>query len=150
MIYNHYVRNTYATFEVTPVPVTEMADRISAVLAGGFPFLVCVSDETVVGYSYASRWKSRCAYSSTTESTVYLDPGRTGHGLGTKLYGELIDELRAGEYHAVIGGIALPNPASVALHERVGFTKVAHFRETGHKMDRWIDVGYWELLLDDS
>ena len=120
------------------------------VRSGEYPFLVCLLSGEVAGYAYANRWKNRCAYSSTTESTVYLDPANTGRGLGTRLYEELLTLLRAGSYHAVIGGIALPNPASVALHERVGFSKVAHFPETGYKMDRWIDVGYWELLLEES
>jgi L-amino acid N-acyltransferase YncA len=101
----------------------------------------------VVGYAYASKWKSRSAYRYAVESTVYLDPRFTGQGIGRHLYGSLIAELRQRSLHAVIGGIALPNPASIALHERMGFVKVAHFKEIGWKFNQWIDVGYWELIL---
>lgn len=101
----------------------------------------------VVGYAYASKWKARSAYRFAVESTVYLDPHYTGKGVGTKLYQELLKILRTKSLHVVIGGIAQPNPASVALHERLGFEKVAHFKEVGFKLGRRVDVGYWQLAL---
>lgn len=101
----------------------------------------------LLGYCYASKWKGRCAYRYSVESTVYLSPDATGKGIGSKLYGTLLAELRQRQFHTVIGGIALPNPASVALHEKLGFEKVAQFRQVGNKFGRWIDVGYWQLLL---
>ena len=79
--------------------------------------------------------------------TVYVEPRCTGRGIGSKLYEKLLAALREINFHAVIGGIALPNPASIALHERLGFRKVAHFEQVGWKFGRWIDVGYWQLLL---
>jgi phosphinothricin acetyltransferase len=81
------------------------------------------------------------------ESTVYLDHHSVGRGLGTMLYEALMVELQHKAWHVVIGGIALPNAASVALHEKLGFTKAAHYHEVGIKFDRWIDVGYWEKTL---
>ena len=150
-IYNHYITGTYATFETEPVSIDEMQERIMAITDDGYPFLACESGESgVIGYAYASRWKNRCAYSSTVETTVYLDPAFTGRGGGSLLMNRLIETISEAGYHAAIAGIALPNPASVALHERLGFTQVAHFRETGYKQDRWIDVGYWELLLVEN
>jgi L-amino acid N-acyltransferase YncA len=150
-IYNHYITGTYATFETEPVSVNEMGERISAIADDGYPFLVCESSEAgVIGYAYANRWKNRCAYSSTVETTVYLDSEFTGRGAGTLLMSRLIELIREGGYHAAIAGIALPNPASVALHQRLGFSQVAHFRETGYKQNRWIDVGYWELLVAEN
>lgn len=146
-IYNHYVTSSVATFEVTPVEAGEMGARIRDVGESSLPWLVGERDGRVSGYAYANRWKGRAAYRFTTESTVYLDPDSTGHGLGTALYRDLIDRLRALGLHTVVGGIALPNPASVALHERLGFQKVAHFREQGRKFDQWVDVGYWQLML---
>lgn len=83
------------------------------------------------------------------ESSVYVDAAAAGHGLGTLLYRALLDELRGRDVHMVIGGIAQPNERSVALHERLGFRKVAHFSEVGRKFGRWVDVGYWELRLWD-
>ncbi|MGH8166642.1 MAG: GNAT family N-acetyltransferase, partial [Woeseiaceae bacterium] len=97
--------------------------------------------------AYASRWHGRCAYRFSVESTVYLDPDRTGRGVGKRLYAALIDAIRDLSMRAVIGGIALPNEPSIRLHERLGFRKVAHFEQVGFKHDRWIDVGYWQLLL---
>jgi phosphinothricin acetyltransferase len=78
---------------------------------------------------------------------VYVKRGSEGRNVGTLLYESLLDEIRKGDFHAVIGGISLPNDASVRLHEKFGFEKVAHFREVGRKFGRWIDVGYWQLLI---
>ncbi|HET6588329.1 MAG TPA: GNAT family N-acetyltransferase, partial [Oleiagrimonas sp.] len=94
-----------------------------------------------------SRWKSRCAYRHSVETSIYLDPERTGQGIGRHLYVALLDAVRALGMHAVIGGVALPNAASVALHEHLGFHKVAHFEQVGYKQGRWIDVAYWQLVL---
>ena len=125
-----------------------MGERIAETTASHVPWLVVEEDGAVLGYAYASKWKGRCAYRHSVESTVYLDPSKTGQGIGKPLYAALINALRMQRMHAVIGGIALPNEASIALHERLGFEKVAHFRQVGFKQDRWIDVGYWERLLD--
>jgi len=145
-IYNHYVLHSVITFEEEPITRSEMSRRIKEVTAE-LPWLVAVEDGQVLGYSYASKWKSRCAYRYSAEATVYLAPGATRRGLGTQLYTSLLAELKLRSYHAVIGGIALPNAASQALHEKMGFEKVAHFREVGWKFGQWIDVGYWELKL---
>ena len=79
---------------------------------------------------------------------MYLHPEHLGHGWGSLLYAALLDDLRQLPIHTVIGGVALPNAASVRLHEKLGFRKVAHFSEVGLKFGRWIDVGYWQLLLN--
>ena len=78
---------------------------------------------------------------------MYLDPDHIGRGLGTALYQRLFEELRKAGIHTAIGGIALPNPGSIALHEKMGLKKVAHFAEVGQKFGRWVDVGYWQGLL---
>jgi len=147
-IYNHYVANTIITFEEEPVRAPEMAHRITETLAAGLPWLVEAEESgRVLGYAHASKWKSRCSYRYSAEATVYLEKSATGRGLGTRLYAAVIAELRELKMHAVIGGVSLPNAASVALHEKLGFRKVAHFKETGFKFGQWIDVGYWELML---
>jgi phosphinothricin acetyltransferase len=146
-IYNHYVRNTVITFETDGVPASEMAARIQEVTAAGLPWLVYEQESRVIGYAYASKWKGRCAYRFSVESTVYIDHEHTKQGIGTQLYEALLAQLRAANLHVVIGGIALPNAGSVALHERFGFEKAGHFSEVGFKFDRWIDVGYWQLKL---
>ncbi len=145
-IQNHYIENSIFTFEEEAISAGMMGDRIEEVTAS-LPWLVCEDEGGLVGYAFASRWKGRCAYRYSVECSIYLAPEATGRGFGSRLYGELIAILRERGFHTVIAGIALPNPASVALHEKVGFRKVAHFEEVGWKFDRWIDVGYWELIL---
>jgi phosphinothricin acetyltransferase len=138
---------TAITFEEEAVTEQDMAQRIADVSAAGLPWLVLEVDGKVAGYAYATKWRVRPAYRYSVESTIYLDQAFAGRGLGRLLYGALLDELRKRELHLVIGGIALPNDGSVALHEKLGFRKVAHFTEVGMKFGRWIDVGYWELKL---
>lgn len=146
-IYNHYVASSCATFETEAVSPPAMAARIAQTAEASLPWLIADTPDGVVGYAYASRWKSRCAYRHSVETSVYLDPKQIGQGTGRRLYGALLDAVRALGMHAAIGGVALPNAASVALHERLGFHKVAHFEQVGYKQDRWIDVAYWQLLL---
>jgi L-amino acid N-acyltransferase YncA len=145
-IYNHYVLDTTITFEEEPVSTDEMAQRIAETLQS-LPWLVWEQDESLHGFCYASKWKGRCAYRHSVESTVYVRADSIGRHIGSQLYRALLDELRQRKFHTVIGGIALPNDASVALHEKLEFEKVAQFREVGNKFDRWTDVGYWQLLL---
>jgi phosphinothricin acetyltransferase len=147
-IYNHYISNTMVTFEETPLSAEELSTRVRDVQAAGLPWLVAEQDGAIVGYAYAGKWETRSGYRFTVESSVYVAPGRTGQGIGPALYQELLELLRQRHIKIVIGGIALPNAASVALHERFGFVKVAQFREVGVKFRRWMDVGYWQLTLD--
>jgi phosphinothricin acetyltransferase len=143
-IYNHYIRETVITFEEQEVIPAEMADRVAKVVQLDLPWLVAEIEGAVVGYAYATRWRERSAYRFSVESTVYLDPTHTGRGIGTRLYQDLLTALSKTSVRAVIGGIALPNAASVALHENLGFTKVAQFKDVGFKFGRWIDVAYWQ------
>jgi phosphinothricin acetyltransferase len=146
-IYNHYVLHTVVSFEEEAVSTADMAGRMQEIAAAGLPWFVWEADGRVLGYAYASKWKSRCAYRHSVESTVYLDQNATGRGLGTALYTALIAALRERKMHGIIGGVALPNDASVGLHEKLGFKQVAQFKEVGWKFEKWIDVGYWELIL---
>jgi phosphinothricin acetyltransferase len=123
-----------------------MKQRIAEVLTG-LPWLVWVEDQVVQGFAHASKWKGRCAYRYSVETTAYLADGSTGRGIGTRLYEALFTALRQSKMHVVMGGIALPNDTSIAMHEKLGFQKVAHFREVGWKFGKWIDVGYWQLFL---
>lgn len=145
-IYNHFILQSTVTFEEVAITPQEMAQRIAA-SAGMLPFLVGEIDGAVAGYAYASPWKMRSAYRHTVESSVYVGPGSTGMGLGSRLYQALLQDLRGRGVHAVLAGIALPNNASVGLHEAFGFAQVGQMREVGRKFDQWLDVGYWQLLL---
>lgn len=146
-IYNHYILGSIVTFEEQPVSPSDIADRIAEVARLPLPWLVYEHEDAIVGYAYATKWKGRCAYRYSVETTVYLAPAFIGKGIGTALYRALLKHLKGQGLHVAIGGIALPNAASVALHEGLGFRKVAHFPEVGFKFDRWIDVGYWQLTL---
>jgi phosphinothricin acetyltransferase len=143
-IYNHYVAGTVVTFEEEPVSVAEIARRVEEVRSASLPWLVAEEDGHVVGYAYARPWNPRTAYRFSVEITVYLAPEHAGRGIGSKLYDELFPMLETRHIHAVMGGIALPNEASVALHEKFGLRRVALFAEVGFKFGRWIDVGYWQ------
>ena len=145
-IYNYYILNTVITFEETTVETDEMKNRIEKI-SSKYPYLVYEEDGNVVGYAYATEWRVRAAYRNSVETTVYLKDGYSGKGIGSKLYFELIKLLKERGFHAIIGGIALPNDASIALHEKSGYVKVAHFKEVGFKFGKWVDVGYWELIL---
>ncbi len=146
-IYNPYITGTTISFEEEPVPEAEMARRIADVQAAGLPWLVAEEGGAVIGYAYATKWRVRHAYRYSVESSVYLAPAAARKGIGSVLYAALFARLRAGGVHLVIGGIALPNDASVALHEKMGYEKAAHFKEVGFKFGRWLDVGYWQKTL---
>lgn len=132
-IYNHYVSHSIATFETTPLTPDVMVTRIADTHDVKLPWLVEEQNGRVIGFAYASRWKDRCAYRYSVESTVYVAADATGQHIGTRLYGKLLEQLRLRSVHTAIGGIALLNPASIALHERFGFVQIAHFREVGFK-----------------
>lgn len=146
-IYNYYINHTVITFEEQEVSAADIESRILDTEATNLPWLVAESEGIVAGYAYASPWKGRCAYRFSVEVTVYLAQDAGGLGLGTRLYAQLFSQLAERSYHVAIGGIALPNPASIALHEKLGMEKVAHFREVGFKFGRWVDVGYWQCQL---
>lgn len=145
-IYNHYVQNTVVTFDLENKDDDFFKNEIARI-SKEFPFQVAVQGDLVLGFAFAKSWKDRIAYKNTVESSIYMNPEYTSKGIGYHLYINLIDQLRNKGIHSIIAGVSLPNVTSVRLHEKVGFHKVAHFREVGHKFDKWIDVGYWELLL---
>ena len=144
-IYNGYISETHITFEIEPVAADAMANRIDEVTAIPLPWLVAEVSRDVVGYAFATPWKDRPAYKFSVETAIYLDPKKTGMGIGRLLYSRLLNELATMSLHSAIGGIALPNAASVQLHEQLGFRKIGQFDEVGFKHGHWIDVGYWQL-----
>lgn len=145
-IYNYYILNTIATFEINPIDNAEMQNRIKNIKSK-FPFIVYEEKGKILGYAYSTDWKTRSAYKFTVESSIYLKNSEIGKGLGFILYSELINLLKKIDIHSVIGGIALPNLVSIALHEKFGFEKIAHFKEVGFKFNKWVDVAYWELII---
>ena len=123
-----------------------MARRISD-YGASHAWLVAEAGGEVAGYAYGSPHRTRAAYASSCDVAVYVDPARSRQGVGRALYAELLPLLVAKDFHAAFAGIALPNDASIALHEAIGFTPVGIYREVGWKLGGWRDVGWWQRLL---
>jgi phosphinothricin acetyltransferase len=150
-IYNRYVVETHFTFDIEPMTIEARREWFAHYdSTGRHRVLVGVSDAKVIGYACSSRWRPKPAYETSVETSIYLAPDAVGRGIGTKLYEELFKQLQREDLHRAYAGIALPNQASIALHERVGFKRVAHFTEQGRKFDRYWDVGWYEKPLGGS
>ncbi len=145
-IYAPYVLETAISFEETPPSPEEVAGRIAATLVF-YPYLVFAEDGVVVGYAYAGAHRAREAYRWSADVTVYAASGMQRRGVGRTLYRALLAALRQQGLHSAFAGIALPNAASVALHEAMGFTHLGVYREVGFKHGTWHDVGWWRLPL---
>ncbi len=148
-IYNHYITHTVSTFDEQPLPALEFASRLQLAGERNLPWLVIESSGVLAGFACANPWKAKSAYRFVVETSVYLAPQRQGQGLGRALYRRLLDALGEGPIRQAVACISLPNPASVRLHEQLGFRPVGRFERVGYKFGRWIDVGYWQLDLDD-
>lgn len=145
-IYRPIVENTAISFEDKAPSVAEIETRIAETLAA-YPYLVAERGQHVVGYAYASQHRARAAYQRSVDVTAYVDQDARRSGIGSALYQHLLADLAARGFHTAHAGIALPNPASVALHERLGFNLVGVYREVGFKFGKWHDVGWWQRLL---
>lgn len=145
-IYNHYVTRTGVTFDVDPYTVEERRRSWFDDFAADGPYRLFVAERSgeVLGWASTRPYRPKAAYRTSVESSVYLDPTAVGRGLGSSLYRALFDALRSEPIHRVLAGIALPNPASLALHRRFGFSDVGTFREVGFKLGRYWDVHWME------
>jgi len=143
-IYAPYVRDTAITFELDPPDEAEMRQRIVET-TGRFPWLVAEQDGVIVGFAYATTFRTRAAYRWIVETTVYVAMGQHGRGIGRALYAPLLDQLRAQGFCAAIGAIALPNAGSVAIHEAMGFVPSGVYQKVGYKLGAWHDVGLWQI-----
>jgi L-amino acid N-acyltransferase YncA len=145
-IYAPIVEQTVISFELVAPTVAEFAERIRATTRE-LPWLAAEIDGQVVGYAYASRHQDRAAYRWSVNVSVYVAERGRGAGVGSALYGVLFQELRALGYVSAYAGIALPNDASVRLHEKHGFVGIGQFPNVGFKFGSWHDVGWWYLEL---
>ena len=105
------------------------------------------NENKIIGYAYVSAFKSRSAYRNSIESSIYVSHETQNKGTGTALYREIIDICRTRGFHTMLGVITHPNEKSVTLHKKLGFKKVAHYKEVGRKFDTWIDTEAWQLIL---
>ena len=143
-IYAREARDGHATFDVEGRPMALWEERLAA---ADDHFLVAEHEEVVIGYATSVPYRPKPAYRHTRESTVYVAPGHQGLGVGRGLYDPLLAQLTDDGVHLVVAAVALPNPASLALHRACGFTEVGTMREVGRKMDRWIDVVWLQKVL---
>ena len=148
-IYNHYVRHTHITFHTEAFTLESRRGWFEQFAANGpYRLLVAENDQGVIGYASSTEFKPREAYLSSVETTIYLDHRHTGGGTGAKLYSALLEELLAEPAtHRAYGGVALPNEASVKLHERAGFVRVGTYTEVGFKLGKFWDVAWFEKDL---
>jgi phosphinothricin acetyltransferase len=145
-IYRPVVESTTISFETVPPDRDEMARRLAATLAA-HPWLVCDIGGRVAGYAYATTHRVRAAYQWSVDTSVYVDAAWRRSGVGRGLYQSLFAILAAQGFFNAFAGIALPNAASVALHEAVGFEALGVYRRVGFKLGAWHDVGWWQLTL---
>lgn len=145
-IYRPHVTDGWASFETEPPDAGEMARRIADYGASHAWLIARVGDD-IAGYAYGSPHRTRAAYASSCDVAIYVAAAHARRGVGRALYGALLPLLKERGLHAAFAGIALPNPASIALHEAAGFTPVGIYREVGWKLGGWRDVGWWQRLL---
>jgi phosphinothricin acetyltransferase len=148
VIYNHYIVHTPITFDLAPMTVEDRRgwfEQFSA--TGRHRLFVAVERDTVVGYAGSHQFRTKAAYDTTAETTVYCAPNAVGKGIGTRLYTTLFEAIAGEDIHALLAGITLPNEASVTLHERFGFTLAGVTHAVGRKFDRYWDVGWYERIL---
>ena len=137
---------TPISFESGPPSVEEMRSRLAKVLVK-YPWLVCEVGGEVLGYAYATQHRERAAYRWSVDTTVYVRQERQRRGLGRALYTSLLAVLPLQGYVNAYAGVTLPNPASVGLHEAVGFQRVGVYRQVGFKCGAWYDVAWFQRTL---
>lgn len=150
-IYRESVANGTASYEITPPGVDEMEERFKAITGQGYPYIAAISDDgTLIGYAYASAFRTRPAYRWLVEDSIYLAPEAQGKGVGKALLGELLircTDLGFRQMVAVIGGAS---PASVAVHRSLGFEMVGTLKGTGFKHGTWLDTVFMQAALGDG
>jgi len=147
-LYNHYVRETPITFDLAPFTVAERRAWFESFgETGRHRLWISEVEGRVTGYASSRAFRPKAAYDTTVETTIYLDPSAAGAGLGRRLYTKLFESLADEGVHLAVGGVTLPNPASIALHRRFGFEPVGTFRQVGYKFGQYWDVQWFQKEL---
>lgn len=148
-IYAPIVNETAISFELVPPTVAEFRQRISNILSS-HNWLIIEEGNSILGYAYASKFRDREAYQWTAEVTIYVDPAHHRRGIAQALYLSLFEALRLQGFCNAIAAIVLPNPASVRLHEKLGFKPLGVLRSVGYKLGQWHDIGWWQVKFQDD
>lgn len=147
-IYAHAVAHSTATFDIEAPGLEHWQAKLDSADPRDVFLVAATPEDGVLGFAYSSAYRPRPAYQHTRETTIYLAPGKEGRGTGRALYAELLDRLRAAGVHTALAVVAVPNPASEALHRAHGFVEAGRLREVGHKFGQWLDVVHLQLMLD--
>jgi L-amino acid N-acyltransferase YncA len=145
-IYGPFCEDSPITFETERPGLTDIETRIAKIVER-FPWLVCEREKEVLGYAYAGPHRDRAAYRWSVDVAIYISGNCRGQGYGTALYTALFELLRIQGYFQAYAGITLPNPASLRLHQRLGFELVGVYKRVGYKANAWHDVSWWGLTL---
>jgi L-amino acid N-acyltransferase YncA len=148
-IYGPFCEDSPITFETVRPTIEEIENRIRRILER-FPWLVCENEDEVIGYAYAGPHRDRAAYRWCVDVAIYLSGNRRRQGFGTALYRVLFQLLRIQGYFQAYAGITLPNPASIRLHQHLGFEPVGVYKRVGFKAQAWHDVSWWALPLQPA
>lgn len=146
-IYNHAIANTTAVFISQPVDLQNRTDWLSARQSAGFPVLVLLEDDKLIGYASYGTFRAFEGYKHTAELSIYIAADARGKGAGDRLMGALIKEAAAQKIHVLLGAVEAQNTASLRLHEKHGFIQSAYMPQLGRKFDRWLDLIFMQLLI---
>ena len=149
-IYGKSVLTGVASYEIDPPDAAEMAGRYASIVAGAYPYLVAETGGRIAGYAYASAFRTRPAYRYTVEDSIYVDPDFQGQGVGRALLSQLIGECTSRGYRQMLAVIGGAHPASIALHQALGFEMAGQIRASGLKFGRWLDTAIMQLPLGDG
>jgi phosphinothricin acetyltransferase len=146
-IYNRLIVDSHVSFDTEPWSYQQRSGWLADRIRRGYPVLVARDSDVIVGVAWSGPFRDREAYALSVETTIAVDPASTGIGIGSHLYGQLIDQLRDLGFHRCYGVVALPNDASVALHHKLGFTEVGVLDESGYKDGSFVSTVLLELKL---
>lgn len=149
-IYAHHVATSTATFDTETPSEAAMRAKVEHIRAAGWPFLVAAEGDDLLGYAYATQFRDRAAYAHSCEDSIYVAPGQSGRGVGTALLAALIDSATTAGFRQMIAVVGGGEPASIALHARLGFETAGRMRSVGRKFDRWLDTVYMQRALGDG
>lgn len=149
-IYAHHVQHGTASFDAIPRTPVQTEEKILEILSKGWPFIVAERAETIMGYAYVTAFRDRLAYSFTCEDSIYVDPACVGQGVGVQLMRALMEQASNCGFRQMIAVIGGGEPASVALHHKMGFAHAGRMRNVGRKFGRWLDTVYMQAELGEG